>query len=223
MKTTQLPEIKAIIFDMDGTLVNTEPLHCEAWLTVLAKRGFHYDHSWFTQWIGKADRFLARGVIEEHGLDLEPRVLQKEKEALFHALAEKETQTFPGLDELLSSLKGNLPMAIATNSSRQDAEKVFIPTQLDKWMETVVTSDDVERLKPAPDMFLLAAQRLGIPFEHCLVIEDSEAGARGAVAAGMYVLGLSSSITAERMQMCAEILPHPTQAYQRVLEIIGQG
>jgi len=217
----QIPKIEAIIFDMDGTLVNTEPLHCKAWLNVLGKRGFHYDDEWFSQWIGKADRFLAQGVVEEHGLKLSAQVLQKEKENLFHALAEKETQTFPGLTELLSLLKGKLPMAIATNSSRKDAEKVFIPTQLDQWMDAVVTSDDVEQLKPAPDMYLLAAKKLGVQPEYCLVIEDSAAGARGAVAAGMYVLGVTSSIPADRMQMCAELFPHPTEAYKRVRAIVG--
>ncbi|HKK75399.1 MAG TPA: HAD family phosphatase [Saprospiraceae bacterium] len=217
----QIPKIEAIIFDMDGTLVNTEPLHCKAWLNVLGKRGFHYDDEWFSQWIGKADRFLAQGVVEEHGLKLSAQVLQKEKENLFHALAEKETQTFPGLTELLSLLKGKLPMAIATNSSRKDAEKVFIPTQLDQWMDAVVTSDDVEQLKPAPDMYLLAAKKLGVQPEYCLVIEDSAAGARGAVAAGMYVLGVTSSIPADRMQMCAELFPHPTEAYKKVRAIVG--
>lgn len=217
----QLPKIEAIIFDMDGTLVNTEPLHCKAWLHVLRKRGLHYDENWFSQWIGKADRFLAQGVIEERGLDLAPRILQLEKEVLFHSLAEKETQIFPGLSDLLAAVKSRLPMAIATNSSRKDAEKVFIPTQLDQWMQAVVTADDVERLKPDPDMYLLAAKEIGVPPEYCLVIEDSEAGARGAVAAGMYVLGLTSSIPAARMQMCAELFANPSQAYQRVREITG--
>lgn len=217
----QIPKIEAIVFDMDGTLVNTEPLHCKAWLSVLQKRGFHYDEEWFSQWIGKADRFLAQGVVEEHELKLSARILQVEKENLFHALAEKETQTFPGLTELLSLLKDKLPMAIATNSSRKDAEKVFIPTQLDQWMDAVVTSDDVDQLKPAPDMYLLAAQKIGINPEHCLVIEDSAAGARGAVAAGMYVLGVTSSIPADRMQMCAELFQNPSEAYQRVREIIS--
>jgi HAD superfamily hydrolase (TIGR01509 family) len=221
MKSMHVPEIKAIIFDMDGTLVNTEPLHCQAWLNVLGERGFHYDEAWFSQWIGKADRFLAQAVVEERKLDMDPGVLQKEKETLFHALAEKETQTFPGLEVLLAAAHGKIPMAIATNSSRKDAEKVFIPTQLDQWMEIVVTSDDVPNLKPAPDMYLLAAQKIGIAPEYCLVIEDSEAGARGAVAAGMYVLGVTSSIPAERMQMCAELFPHPGEAYQRVSAIIG--
>ena len=218
----QVPQIKAIIFDMDGTLVNTEPLHCKAWLSVLGKRGLHYDEAWFSQWIGKADRFLAQAVVEERKLNLAPRVLQKEKETLFHALAEKETQTFPGLEDLLSAAKGQLPMAIATNSSRKDAEKVFIPTQLDQWMEVVITSDDVKQLKPNPEMYLLAAHKINTEPSHCLVIEDSEAGGHGAVAAGMYVLGVTSSISADRMQMCAELFSHPSEAYLRVREIIGQ-
>lgn len=218
----QLPKIKAIIFDMDGTLVNTEPLHGKAWISVLRKRDLHYDEEWFSEWIGKADRFLAQSVVKENALSISPLALQLEKEQLFHALAEKETQTFPGLDALLTFLHGQFPMAIATNSSRKDAEKVFIPTQLNEWMEAVITSDDVEHLKPDPAMYLLAAQKIGVPPKYCLVIEDSEAGAQAALSAGMYVIGLTSSIAAERMKMCAELFPHPSIAYQRVIEILSQ-
>lgn len=216
-----LPNIKAIIFDLDGTLVNTEPLHCEAWLSVLEKRGYHYDQDWFRQWIGKADRFLAQGVIDEHDLDIVPRVLQKEKESLFHQLTEKETQTFPGLTELLNQLKGQLPMAIATNSSRRDAEKIFIPTQLNQWMDAVVTADDVEQLKPDPSMYLLAAQKIGATPESCLVIEDSASGAQAAKTAGMYVIGVTSSVSAAQLQMCDELFDYPTRAYKRVREMVA--
>ena len=77
-------KIAAVIFDLDGTLVNTEPVHCQAWLSTLAQRGYHYDETWFEQWIGTADRFLAQGVIDEHQLSIAPRILQREKEHLFH-------------------------------------------------------------------------------------------------------------------------------------------
>jgi HAD superfamily hydrolase (TIGR01509 family) len=215
------PQIKAVIFDLDGTLVNTEPLHSKAWISVLGKRGFTYDKLWFHQWIGKADRFLAQGVIEEHQLDIAPRVLQQEKETLFHQLAERDTQTFPGLTDLLTTFKGQVPMAIATNSSRKDAEKIFIPTKLNNWIETVVTADDVKHLKPDPAMYLLAAKKIKVTPQHCLVIEDSPAGAQGAVTAGMYVLGLTSSLPADRMHMCHELLDQPTTAYLRARELTG--
>jgi HAD superfamily hydrolase (TIGR01509 family) len=208
----------AIIFDMDGTLVNTEPVHCQAWLDVLDARGYEYDTHWFEQWIGTSDRFLALGVIKEHGLTIEPRVLQREKEVLFHARAREQAQLFEGVQETLSFLQGKLPLAIATNSSREDAIHVFHKTKLDRFMDTTVTASDVAQLKPAPDMYLLAAQRLQAPPAQCWVVEDSPAGAQAARAAGMYVLGLTSSQPREKMEAAHEWYAHPRTVMAKIKE-----
>lgn len=211
--------IAAIIFDLDGTLVNTEPVHCEAWLKVLSKRGFFYDEHWFEQWIGTADRFLAEGVIADHQLTIPARVLQDEKQSLFHEMAITSAKLFAGVANALSQLKERLPLAIATNSGRADAEHVFIPTQLHTYMQSVVTADDVPRLKPAPDMYLLAAQQLGVSPASCLVVEDSPAGSKAARDAGMYVLGLTSSQGAEKMTAAHELYSSPEAAMERLLEL----
>lgn len=216
----QIPlPIEAIIFDMDGTLVNTEPVHCSAWLEILSVRGYHYDEHWFEQWIGTSDRILAQGVIDEHGLNIKPRELQLEKEKLFHQRVVNEATLFPGVTEALATLMTRLPLAIATNSSRIDAEHVFIPTRLNSYVKEVVTATDVEHLKPAPDMYLLAAKRLGVSPEHCLVVEDSPAGSLAAQRAGMYVLGLTSSQPKQKMSAAHEWHGLPSMAMSRLLEL----
>ncbi|RME97585.1 MAG: HAD family phosphatase [Bacteroidetes bacterium] len=211
----------AIIFDLDGTLVNTEPLHCQAWLYILAARGFHYDAHWFEQWIGTSDRFLALGVIKEHGLSIEPRELQREKEQLFHARVREQAELYPEVATTLSYLQGRLPLAIATNSSREDAIHVFAKTKLDTYMDTTVTASDVTQLKPAPDMYLLAAEKLGVAPASCLVVEDSPAGATAARAAGMYVLGLTSSQPREKMNAAHTWFENPTIAMRYLRELVG--
>lgn len=211
--------IAAIIFDLDGTLVNTEPVHCRAWLQVLAQRGYHYDEHWFEQWIGTADRFLAEGVIKDHQLSIPARVLQDEKQTLFHDIVVAEAQLFAGVAPALALLQQRLPLAIATNSGRADAEHVFVPTQLNVFMQAVVTADDVPRLKPAPDMYLLAAKHLNVAPATCLVVEDSPAGSQAARDAGMYVLGLTSSQGAEKMTAAHELFPSPGAAMKRLIEI----
>lgn len=211
--------ISAVIFDFDGTLVQTESVHCEAWLTVLAKRGFHYDENWFEQWIGTADRFLAQGVIDEHQLTINRRVLQLEKEALFYELVVKENQAFSGIEPILKELSGRLPIAIATNSSRQDTDYVFRSTPINRFMKVIVTSSDVKQLKPDPEMYLLAAAQLGIPPEECLVLEDSPAGSEAGTAAGMYVLGLCSSQPKEKMTAAQEWFATPLEGMERILEL----
>ncbi|MEZ4984613.1 MAG: HAD family phosphatase [Saprospiraceae bacterium] len=210
---------QAIIFDMDGTLVHTEPAHCEAWLSTLAGRGFHYDEAWFAQWIGTADRILAQAVIDEHQLTESPRELQQIKEAKLHERLVQRNFAYPGVEAALSQLHGRLPMAIATNSSRKDVEAVFKATPLDRYMQAVVTSDDVERLKPAPDMYLQAAEKLGVSPQHCIAVEDSPAGSKAAWDAGMYVLALTSSKPREAMQWGHEWHHHPMEAMQRILAL----
>lgn len=214
--------ISAVIFDLDGTLVQTENVHCQAWLEILAKRGYHYDEHWFEQWIGTADRFLAQGVIEEHQLSIAPRVLQKEKEALFYELVVKDNQAFPGITAMLETLQARLPLAIATNSSREDAKHVFRSTPLERFMQTVVTSTDVKKLKPHPEMYLLAAQRLGVAPQQCLVLEDSPAGSAAGTAAGMYVIGLTSSQPKEKMMAAQEWFATPQAGMQRILDLTNR-
>jgi len=214
--------ISAIIFDLDGTLVQTEDVHCDAWLTVLAKRGFHYDEHWFEQWIGTADRFLAQGVIDEHQLTIDRRELQLEKEALFYELVVKKNQAFPGIEAILEELSNRLPIAIATNSSRQDTEYVFRSTPVHRFMKKVVTASDVKQLKPHPEMYLLAAAQLGVPPNECIVLEDSPAGSEAGRAAGMYVLGLLSSQPKEKMTAAQEWFATPLEGMQRILELTAK-
>lgn len=214
--------ISAVIFDLDGTLVQTEDVHCRAWLEILAKRGFQYDEHWFEQWIGTADRFLAQGVIEEHQLSIAPRVLQEEKEALFYTLVVQENQAFPGIEAMLETLRTRLPIAIATNSSREDTKHVFRSTPIAQHMQTIVTSTDVKKLKPNPEMYLLAAEKLGVAPSECLVLEDSPAGSAAGTAAGMYVIGLTSSQPKEKMTAAQEWFATPQLGMKRIIELTAQ-
>ncbi|MEL6970706.1 MAG: HAD family phosphatase [Bacteroidota bacterium] len=219
----QIPHpIEAVIFDLDGTLVRTEPVHCEAWLQILARRGFQYDEEWFEQWIGTADRFLAQSVIDEHKLTIPPRTLQKEKEMLFHELVVNENQAFPGIEAGLQSLQAHLPLAIATNSAERDTFFVFQSTPIRTYMQAVFTADDVQELKPAPEMYLLAARHLGVRPEACLVMEDSPAGSLAARRAGMYVIGLTSSQPKSKMTTAHEWWDRPQAGMERIVNLVEQ-
>ncbi len=211
---------QAIIFDLDGTLVDSEPIHCTAWLETLAGHGLEYDHGWFEQWIGTSDRTLAEHVIREHALELEVSHLQLAKQEHYHRLIVTEGRLFNGVAEALDRFGRRFPLAIATNSSRLDAEHVFKATGLDKLVRTVVTADDVDNLKPEPDIFLLAAERLAVAPGHCVVIEDSPAGSEAAHRAGMYVLGLTSSQPAERMGWAHELFARTELALARLEELV---
>lgn len=214
-----MERLAACIFDLDGTLVDSEPLHCRAWLEVLGHYGLQYDEHWFEQWIGHSDRILAETVIGNDGLAATVRELQDQKQGRYHELVSSANYAFPTIIEGLQQLGRSLPLAIATNSSRLDTEHVFRSTPLDRHVRTVVTADDVARLKPDPDMFLLAAERLGVDPSHCVVIEDSPAGSTAARAAGMFVLGVTSSQPAERMQAAHRLFADPPAAFTALLSM----
>lgn len=211
---------RAIILDLDGTLVDSEPIHCRAWLDVLADYDLQFDEHWFEQWIGTSDRYLAENVIEQEGLDVAVRDLQEQKQRCYHERIVRDGQLFPQVADTLAELQAHYPIAIATNSSRADADHAFRATQVDQYARVVVTADDVRHLKPAPDIYLLAAKRLGVAPADCLVIEDSPAGSEAAHRAGMYVLGLTSSQPAEKMSYAAELFAHTGLALDRIRELL---
>lgn len=212
---------RAIILDLDGTLVDSEPIHCRAWLDVLARYDLQFDEQWFEQWIGTSDRYLAEHVIEQEQLSVAVRELQLEKQSGYHQLILSEGQLFPEVADTLAELQERYPIAIATNSSRTDADHAFRATQVNQYARTIVTADDVKHLKPAPDIYLLAAKRLGVSPSECVVIEDSPAGSEAAHRAGMYVLGLTSSQPAEKMTYADELFAHTGLALARLRELLA--
>lgn len=215
-----MPRFKAYISDLDGTLVDSEPQHADAWLEVLADHGLQYDHQWFEQYIGTSDSFLARDVIKENGLHHTVRELQTEKQSRYHEMMRQAGKCFPGVLEGLAAIAAKYPVAIATNSGRNDAEVVFDATGLRPFAGISVTADDVEQLKPSPEMFFKAATLLGVPPGQCIVCEDSPAGSKGAKAAGCYVIGITSSQPAEKLSMADEVVADSATALARVLELL---
>ncbi|MCB0634158.1 MAG: HAD family phosphatase [Saprospiraceae bacterium] len=209
-----------IIFDLDGTLVDTEPIHRDAWFSVLAAYDLHFGNDWFEQWIGQSDRVLAEAVEKFYKVPVKAGDLQVQKRTIYHQMAAEKARMFPGVEEQLLLLKDKYRMGIATNSSDQDASAVFTSTKLDQHFQTVVTADMVDRLKPAPDLYLLASKRIGLFTDACIVVEDSPAGVKGAKAAGMFVLAVTNSHPEKSLQAADRIFPNTQEAMQF---IVGMG
>ncbi|MEM7574279.1 MAG: HAD family phosphatase [Bacteroidota bacterium] len=216
-----MQRFQAVLSDLDGTLVDSEPIHGRAWLDILAKYGLHFDERWFDQWIGTSDRFLAEAVIKEHQLPIRVRELQREKEVAFHAAIEKEGKVFPGVEAQLKKIKKLLPIAIVTNSGRKDAEFAFRATKIDQYAELSVTASDVRQMKPAPEPYFQAAEALGVNSKQCIAIEDSPAGSYSAMSAGCYVIGIHHGNLRKELH-AEEVVQHPWEAFGRVLEMLGQ-
>lgn len=188
-----------VIFDCDGVLVDSEPWSCGAWLPVLKKRGINAELADIEAFLGQSDGAVLAHYARATGRAL-PDALIAEKEEAYFDLARGALQTFPGLIELLDALaQSGVPVAVASSGRPHKIRFSLEQVGLYERFATVCSASEVALGKPAPDLFIYAATRLGIAEERCIVIEDSQAGIQAARAAGMYAIGFCSSLPSERL------------------------
>lgn len=176
-----------VIFDLDGTLVDSEPNYYEAGRRLLADHGVP-DFSWeqHARFIGIGTRETLEVLSAEFGIDAPVDELLAGKNRLYLELARAHTEVFPEMRRLVRWLSAaGHPMAVASGSSRAAIEAVLAGTGLDGLLPTVVSAEEVARGKPEPDVFLEAARRLGVAPAECVVLEDAAPGALAAARAGM--------------------------------------
>lgn len=201
-------KFEGIIFDLDGTLVDSEPLHGRAWLAVLRAEGLDFEWEWFEQWIGSSDRFLAEHVVTDHQLDTTVKNLQANKRAAYYELVAQELELFPGVQQELEYLKQRLPIGLATSSSATDVAAVFKAQPIAHFFQTIVHSDHVmPNLKPKPDPYLLATKNLSLDPAKTIALEDSVAGVKSAKAAGLHTLGVTNTHSAEDLEEAHQVFP----------------
>lgn len=181
------------IFDLDGTLIDTMPLHYRAWDAAMREAGLPHalDEDHFYALGGIPTRRVAELFGEHYGLKLDPDLVFHAKEAFFTEL-QKDVRLIEPVVEFARRMSKTHPLAIASGGPRLIVQRSLEITGLASLFPVVVTADDVRHGKPSPDMFLLAAQKMGVPPTECLVFEDADPGIQGAAAAGMKVVRVPS-------------------------------
>jgi beta-phosphoglucomutase-like phosphatase (HAD superfamily) len=174
-----------LVFDCDGTLADTMPLHWRAWTAITARHRIHFPEERFYALGGVPTRDILRLLAAEQGrTDFDPLVVAKEKESVYLELL---PQVGP-VEEVVAiarEYRGRLPMAVATGGSRSAIPRVLQKLGILEWFDAVVTSEDVTLQKPAPDIFLEAARRIGVDPARCRAYEDTDLGMQSIIAAGM--------------------------------------
>lgn len=176
-----------LIFDMDGTILDTEPTHRLAWHQVLARHGMTFDDRAMIGLNGSPTWRIAQAIVERHQSDLDPHELAKEKTALLKSLLFDTVQPLPLID-VVKAYQGRRPMAVGTGSEHAMAEALLQHLGLRHYFSAVVAADDVKRHKPEPDTFLRCAELMGVAPGRCVVFEDADFGLQAARAAGMDVV-----------------------------------
>lgn len=180
----QVTMIRAVIFDLDGLLTDTELLHSRAWRKTFQERGIHIsERQYADHWVRQGKGFFS--FLAERDLKLKPEELQHRKDQIFAQLVQKGLRALPGALELLEALHGRVKLALASSARRIPVDLVLRTLGVTDYFEVIATFEDVSQAKPEPDVFLLAAKRLGVEPSECVVIEDAEKGIIAAHRAGM--------------------------------------
>jgi HAD superfamily hydrolase (TIGR01509 family) len=186
-------EIKAVAFDLDGLLFNTETIYDEVGRILLERRGKHVTRELLLAMMGRPSRAALQILIDWHQLSDSIEQLEQEVEALFAELLEDNLAPMPGVQPLLEALdRSTVPKAITTSSRRVLVDRMLRLSNMARRFEFELTCEDVKEGKPHPEIYLLAANRFGVAPAEMLVLEDSTIGCRAAVAAGARVVAVPS-------------------------------
>ena len=210
---------RAVIFDMDGLMVDTEPLARAAWATIVDQHGQTLTDDVYRQMIGRRTVESAQLLLDRYELPYTAVSLAAYKNELFAVRRAQGVPSMPGLMELVTAVAGRgLPWAVATSSPLDHARVILGQLGLQAACAAVAAGDEVTHGKPAPDIYLLAAQRLGVDPARCLALEDSRPGCQAAVAAGMKTVAVPNRDTQEADFSFAHAVYASLEAVSRDLE-----
>jgi len=182
--------IRAIIFDMDGVIVDSEPAHIEAEKRVMMQHGVKVTTEDLRSYTGTTAEFEFTDLISKHHLRTTPEKLTREKDVILFELLEKETQPTKGVITLIKDLKQHgFKLGIASSGRGKLIFYFLKKLKMEHLFDTVVCAEDITHSKPHPEIFLKAAERLHEKPENCVVIEDSKLGVEAAKRAGMKCVG----------------------------------
>jgi HAD superfamily hydrolase (TIGR01509 family) len=188
------PPLHAVVFDLDGLMLNTEDLYDLVGERILARRGQQFTAELKRAMMGRPSQVALQIMIDRHQLQDTVDQLEQESDVLFAEILATDLAPLAGLESLLDALEAAaLPKAIATSSRRSFTQTVLSRFDLEPRFAFLLTSEDVVQGKPHPEIYLKAASRLRVPPQQMLVLEDSENGCRAAVAAGAYTVAVPSS------------------------------
>jgi beta-phosphoglucomutase family hydrolase len=190
LKPMQIPPyIKGLIFDCDGTVADTMPLHYQAWIEALGDHGVDFPEALFYEMAGIPTPRIVELLNERHGHQMPVQETADHKDALYLQLIPKVTAIDPVV-KIVRDYHGKLPMAVATGGTRSVVTRTLNSLGLMRFFDVLVTADDVKHGKPAPDIFLEAARRIGVAPELCAGFEDAELGLQSIRAANILAIDI---------------------------------
>ena len=212
-----------VIFDMDGVLVDTEPLHFQVWKQIFSERGLEIDHEHYKDCIGSTNQFLMELILKNYGRDFrnDPSMLTRFMEIKDQYVKEKGFPKIEGAAEAVLELyRIGYKMAVASSSPVRYIHLAMENLGIKSCFSVLQSGEQVKNPKPAPDTFLAAAQSLGAYPEECVVVEDSIKGTQAARAAGMYCIGFANPHSGNQDLSAADETAYPfSDVMERILRL----
>ena len=201
------PSKKTFLWDMDGVITDSGPFHLAAWQETFSRRGFNFSKEDFTEFFGTRNDFIIRSVLGEELPQEDVASMVEEKEENFRRKIKGNIKPLPGVMKLLHAIKkGNFKLALASSAPKENIDLVNSELNLESYFDYIISGREVAKSKPSPQIYLLAAQKLGAEPKDCVVIEDSPFGVKAAKAAGMRCLAVANT--------------HPKQALQEADRVV---
>ena len=186
---------EGLIFDCDGTVVDTMPIHYAAWRATTARHGLVFPEDRFYALGGVSPFEVLRMLSEEQGVEIDSEAVTYQKEAKYMELI-GNAKEIPEVMQIVRKSHGKLPMAIASGGTHETVEGILQHCGIRHYFDAIVTSQDVENPKPAPDTFFEAARRINVAPEKCRAYEDADMGIKAILAAGMEAVDVRDMLAA---------------------------
>lgn len=190
-------EPEGLIFDCDGTLVDTMPIHFKAWSSTTKLHGLVFPEDRFYALGGVSPFEVLRILSSEQGVKVDPKAVTREKESRYMELI-AEADEIPQVMQIVRENHGKIPMAVASGGTPETVEGILDHCGIRHYFDAIVTSEDVEKPKPAPDTFLEAARRINVAPEKCRAYEDADMGMKAILAAGMDAVDVRDMLAASQ-------------------------
>ena len=216
-------KLKAVLFDLDGTLIDNNEVHLKAWKKYLKDEGREIsDDDYKANISGRTNHDAVEHIYDKKMSKEEAEKYYLRKEEIYRQMFEPEIKPINGLEKFLRELENNgIDMAIATSGIQVNIDFMFRHIPIGQFFKKVINSDDITKGKPDPEIFLNTAKALGVAPENCIVFEDSTAGVESGKAAGMKVVALTTTHTKKELHKADLVIDDYTEVnYDKILSIM---
>ncbi|MBI5393165.1 HAD family phosphatase [Candidatus Woesearchaeota archaeon] len=214
--------IKAVIFDMDGVIINSEPLHDESTNILLKKYNITIPQAEKTQFFGLNDKDMFKIIIAKHKLKKTPEELTKERELIYFDIIDKKgLELFPGILETIKKFSKRYKLAIATSAEKTKVDFTLKKFNLQQYFPVLITAEDIIKGKPDPEPYCKTIKKLNIKAREAIVIEDSVNGMKSALDAGCFCIAVTNTFSAKELKGADLIVNNVSEINESVLALMG--